>query len=34
VDIEIENNRGWLRAVINHFEADVNVHHLPPVSGR
>ena len=34
VDIEVENNRRWLRGVVDHFEADVNVHHLSPVSGR
>ncbi|HET9564599.1 MAG TPA: hypothetical protein VFP27_08855, partial [Mycobacterium sp.] len=27
MDIKVENNRGWLRGVVDHFEADVNVHH-------
>ena len=34
VDIEVEDHRGWLRAVVDHFEADVNVHHLSPVFRR
>jgi hypothetical protein len=27
VDVEVEYHRGGLRAVVDHFEADVNLHH-------
>ena len=33
VDVEIEDHRGGLRAVEDHFEADVNFHGESPVSG-
>ena len=34
MDVEVENHGRGLRAVVDHFEADVNVHNLSPVSGR
>ena len=27
VDVEVEDHRGGLRAVVDHFEADANLHH-------
>src|SRR5271166_1908687 len=30
VDVEVEYHRGWLRAVVDHFEADVNLHLFSP----
>ena len=32
VDVDVEYHRGWLRAVVDHFEADANLHHGSPVS--
>src|SRR5467141_2164484 len=32
VDVEVEYHRGWLRAVVDHFEADANLHHGLPGS--
>src|SRR5438552_3812072 len=31
VDVEVEYHRGWLRTVVDHFEADANLHHGPPI---
>ena len=33
VDVEVEYDRGGLRAVVDHFESDVNLHYFSPVSG-
>ena len=30
VDVEVEYYRGGLRAVVDHFEADVNLHYFSP----
>jgi hypothetical protein len=32
VDVEVEYHRGGLRAVVDHFESDVNLHYFSPVS--
>src|SRR4051794_35484501 len=34
VDVEVEYHRGGLRAVVDHFEANVNLHYFSPVSDR
>src|SRR5467141_135709 len=31
VDVEVEYHRGWLGALVDHFEADANLHHGPPI---
>src|SRR3977135_3455284 len=33
VDVEVEDHRGWLRAVVDHLEADPNLQHEPPRDG-
>ena len=34
VDVEVEDHRGWLRAVVDHFETDMNLHHKSPISAK